>query len=291
MRRLFLIGGWGTALLLLLLVGAPCALMAHHVGGEFGGFGLMAVAVPGTYMGQAKTGAGRPIPVDDQTGQLDINALIGQMVDRRKWYYYDTLKLAPGATVSNQYSFFNVALRQPDPNANNQPKTELETNMKSAGMFNPPYDLLMYNLGFYFLIGNNFYDILQVVNYAWFEFKILEKTFFMGHLWRHPPGAGVQGFSTVSGQQSWQNGMAEPGSIYHFGNYGKYIPPLVNFSLSLNFPETFTQFLGGAGNLGALQTAAGQSAGALPTLLTAAQNGQGIQLVAFMNGLSDGPVQ
>jgi hypothetical protein len=248
-------------------------------------------AVPGTYLGQTKTGAGRPIPVNPATGQLDINALIGQMVDRRKWYFYDVVKIAAGATVNNQYSFFNVALRQPDPNAANNPKTELETNMRSNGMFNPPYDLILNNLGFYFVAGNLLYDITQIVNWAWFEFKILEKTFFMGHLWRHPPGAGLTGFSTQTGQAVWNNGQPEPGAIYHFGNFAKYIPPLVNFSLTLNFPETVTQFLGGAGNIGATQTLFGQAAGSLPTLATAAQGGNGIQLYAIMNGLSDGPVQ
>jgi len=247
--------------------------------------------VPGTYMGQRTTGSGKAIPVNASTGQLDINALIGQMVDRRKWYYYDVVKIAPGTTLSNQYSFFNVALRQPDPNANNQPKTELETNLKSASMFNPPYDLILFNLGFYFVAGNLLYDITQIVNYGWFEFKILEKTFFMGHLVRHPPGMGISGFSTNTTEAVWNNGMPEPGAIYHFGNFAKYIPPLVNFSLTLNFPETMTQFFGGSGNLGARQIQYGQSAGALPTLATAEQGGNGIQLYAIMNGLSDGPVQ
>jgi len=249
------------------------------------------MAAPGTYLGQSKTGSGQPIPVNPVTGQLDINALIGQMVDRRKWYFYDVLKLAPGTTVANQYSFFNVPLRNPDPNTNTVAKTELETNIRTGGLFNPPYDLILNNLGFYFVAGNLLYDITQVVNYSWFEFKILEKTFFMGHLWRHPPGAGITGFSTSLSQQVWNNGLPEPGAIYHFGNFAKYIPPLVNFSLTLNFPETMTQFLGASGNLGATQNAFGQSAGSLPTLATAAQGGNGIQLYAFMNGLSDGPVQ
>ncbi len=247
--------------------------------------------VAGSYLGRTATGAGRPIPVDPSTGNVDINALIGMMVDRRKWYYYDTLKLAPGSTVQNQYSFFNVPLRSPDPNVTGTPaKTELETNMRSQGMFNPPYDLILNNLGFYFLIGNRLYDMAQVCNYSWFEFKILEKTFFMGHLWRHPPGAGISGNSTRTSESAWNNGLPEPGAIYHFGNFAKYIPPMVNFSLTLNFPESFTQYLG-AGNLGSDNTLAGQATGDRPTLLSTAQGGNGIQLIAFMNGLSDGPVQ
>jgi len=68
---------------------------------------------------------------------------------------------------------------------------------------------------------------------------------------------------------------------------------LTTFSLTLQFFETVgVAFTGSnAGTLGAKATAAGQSAAALPTLLTSGQGGNGIWLIAFMNGLSDGPVQ
>ena len=57
--------------------------------------------VAGTYMGRSQMGNGRAIPINPSTGQVDINALLANMVDRRKIYYYDTLKLAPGATVAS----------------------------------------------------------------------------------------------------------------------------------------------------------------------------------------------
>jgi hypothetical protein len=244
----------------------------------------------GTYLGASTTGSGKPLPVNPKTGALDINALVGQIVDRRKYYFYDTLKLAPGATVSSTpYMLFKNPIGSGDPYNNNITKTELETNMTDNGKFNPPYDLILNNIGFYFLIGNQLYDIAQIVNYCWFEFKILEKRMFMGHLWRHPPGAGLFGYSTKTSQQSWQNGMPMPGQVYWFGDYKKYIPPLVNFSLTINFPETMNNFFNS--NLGADQIAAGQSGTALPTLQTTGQGGNGIQLIAILNGLSDSPVQ
>ena len=46
------------------------------------------------YMGQSKMGQGNPIPVNPSTGQLDINALVGMLVDQRKDYVYDTLEAA-----------------------------------------------------------------------------------------------------------------------------------------------------------------------------------------------------
>ena len=244
----------------------------------------------GVYLGRSKTGSGNAMPVNPQTGQLDINALINQMVDRRKTYVYDTLKLAPGATVaSTPYQFFKNPIGTADPYNGNITKTEVETNMQSAGQFNPPYDMILNNLGFLFAADNLLYDIEQIIKLGWFEFKILEKRMWSGHLWRHPPGAGLSGFTTRSGESVWNNGMPEPGAIWRFGDYMKYIPPMVNFSLTLNYPETLNNFYNS--NLPANVVAVGTAGTSLPTIQTAAQGGNGIQLIAFMNGLSDGPVQ
>lgn len=139
-------------------------------------------------------GSGAPIPMTVVAGNQvpDINAIVGQMVDRGMWYYYDTLKLAPATTVSNQYQFFQNGNGRPDPYNGNLVKYDLETNIPGqGGALPPPYDLILSNLGFYFTTDCALYDINQIVKYAWFEFKILEKTFFKGHLWRHPPGAGI----------------------------------------------------------------------------------------------------
>lgn len=251
----------------------------------------IAQTAAGNYFGRTTTGKGAPIPVNPNTGQIDINALIGQMVDRRKTYIYDTWTLAPGSTVTNTpINFFQTPIGQPDPYNGNVPKTPLETNMRSTGQFNPPYDMILFNLGFLFVIGNRLFDIAQIVNHGWFEFKILEKTMWMGHLWRHPPGAGFSGMSTQTTESTWNNGIPSPESIWPFGNYRKYIPPLVNFSCTLNFPETYNTMYNSS--LPAWITATLGAIGAsLPTISTAGNGGNGIKLIAFMNGLSDGPVQ
>lgn len=241
-------------------------------------------------MGQSKTGSGQAIPVTPQ-GNIDINALIAQTVDRRKKYFYDQLTLTPGTTVSNSpYGFFSTALNQPDPNNGNIAKTMLQTNCTPpAGQFNPPYDLIIMNLGFMFYQDNRLYDIMQIVKGGWFEFKILEKVMWNGNLLRNPPGMGISGYSTQTSESAWNNGIPEPGSIWYFGNYMKYIPPLVNFTLTLNFPQTQNNYYNSA--LPANLIANSASGTALPTLLAANQGGNGIQLQAILNGLSDGPVQ
>lgn len=229
------------------------------------------------------------------TSNADINSLLGGIVDRKKWYWYDTLKLPPATTVVNTpYNFFATAQGQADPYNASAIKTMLETNLVGqGGQFSSPYDMVLTNLGFYFATDNSLYDINQIVKYGYFEFKILEKTFFKGHLWRHPPGAGITGVTSNTSESSFLNGIADPGAIYYFGQWSKYIPPLTTFSLTLSFFETVGVAMTGSntGTLGAKAVAAGQSAASLPTLLASAAGGNGIWLIGIMNGLSDGPVQ
>ena len=245
-----------------------------------------------TKNGQA-VAAGSSIPMG--SNGADINALLGGIVDRKKWYWYDTLKFAPGATVAPQeYNFFAVAQGQPDPYNNNAVKSYLDTNITPpGGQFSSPYDVVLTNLGFKPASDMLLYDLIQVEKYAFFKFNILEKIFFKGHIWRHPPGAGLTGSTSSSTQQVWNNGVPDPGAIYYFGQWSKYIPPLTTFGLTLQWFQTVGMATQGANNatLGATAQAFGQSAAALPTFATVAQGGNGVWLQAFMNGLSDGPVQ
>src|SRR5256885_749636 len=252
------------------------------------------------YMGQTKMGQGTPIPINPSTGDIDINALVGMLVDQRKDYVYDTLKLAPGTTVQSQaYRMFQTPIGQGDPYNGHIAKTEQETNMRSAGFFAPPYDFIMNNIGFYFLIGTELFDIATVMNLCWFEFKILQKQMFMGHLQRHPSGMGVTGMTTATSQQNWLNGIADPKAIWWFGDWRKYIPPQVNFTLNINFTETYAQYYNAAtsATLPAAIRAKLFDSGILsstasnPTLLTQSVGGQGIQLLCILNGVSNGPVQ
>jgi hypothetical protein len=248
----------------------------------------MAVAL--TRNGQAVP-AGASIPMDSP----NINALLGGIVDRKKWYWYDTLKLAPGATVvGTPYEWFSNPVGKADPYNASATKTFLETNITgNGGQFSSPYDMVLTNLGFLFASDNTLYDITQVVKFGYFEFRILEKKFFKGHLWRHPPGAGISGMSSQNAESAWNNGIPDPGCIYYFGQWSKYIPPLTEFGMNLTFLETVGVAMSGTngGTLGSLNTFYGQSGSALPTLRTNTQGGNGIWLIGFMNGLSDGPVQ
>lgn len=249
----------------------------------------------GSYLGRTTMGQGTPIPVDAR-GNLDINALLAGIVDARKTYVYDTYKLAPGAAVpATPIEFFANPVGSPDPYNGNIVKTELETNMRKPREFSPPYDMIVNNLGFLFVQGNLIFDVQQIVTLGFFEFKILEKRQWAGHLWRHPPGAGFTGATTRWFESVWSNGTPNPAAIWHFGDYKKYIPPTVQFSLTLTFPEIYGSYYNSVGvttNLPASVLARlGAVQAALPTITAQANGGNGIQLVAFMNGISNAPVQ
>jgi hypothetical protein len=253
------------------------------------------------YLGSKSMGQGSPIPVA-ANGQMDINSLVGMLVDQKKDYVYDTLTLAPGTTLTSQpYRMFQVPIGQPDPYNGNQVKTELETNMRSQGQFSAPYDFIVNNLGFYFLAGADIFDISTMCNSLWFEFKILQKQMFMGHFQRHPAGMGISGESTQGSQQNWINGIADPKAVWHFDVWRKYIPPLTSFTLNINAGETYQQLYNAAAitsvNLPSsiksklFDNGPLTSTSSLPTLLPASTGGNGIKLLCIMNGISNGPVQ
>ena len=257
------------------------------------------------YLGQTKMGQGTPIPINPATGQLDINALVGMLVDQRKDYVYDTLKFQPGQTVqSSAYRMFQNPIGQGDIYNNNQVKTEQETNMRAQGQFTGNYDFILNNLGFYILAGANFFDISQLCNLCWFEFKILAKSMWMGHLQRHPSGMGITGMTTATSQQNWLNGIADPRAIWWFGDWKKYIPPLTQFTLNVNFTETYQQYYSPVktstsdysllpASVRAKLFDSGQlsSTATLPTFLAQQSGGEGLELLVIMNGISNGPVQ
>jgi hypothetical protein len=256
------------------------------------------------YLGATKMGTGAPIPLNAD-GSLNINALVEQLVDQQKSYIYDTLTILPGTVVggannSLPYRMFQIPIGQADTQTT-QTKTELETNMRSPGFLAPPNDFILNNLGFYISIGADLFDISTLCTFAWFQFKILQKAQWMGHLQRHPAGMGITGQTSATGQQNWINGSADPRAIWYFGDWKKYIPPQVNFSLEINFPESYQQLFNAASTTSAnlpsnikaklFDTGIVTAVTSLPTFLPNTAGGNGIKLIAVMNGISNGPVQ
>lgn len=249
----------------------------------------------GMYQGRFIAGdSSRPVPTL-ASGALDVNSLIAMMVDRTPWQWYDTLKLAPGATVVNSYTLFAQPKGQPDQYSGNQTKTFVETNMTNGGMFTAPHDLLLQRIGFEIMFDTRLYDVVQIFKFSYFDLNIDEKVFYRAPLQFHPSGTGLTGVSTETGESTWVNGTPNPYATRGFGNYSRYIPPLMNFGVTIYFPETIgaatNTAAGATTNLSPEQIANGQTAAALPILSTQSQGGAGIWLKVILDGLTDRPVQ
>lgn len=194
----------------------------------------------------------------------DINSIVGGMVDRSPWRWWDTWNqplASPAVGVNSQINFFQTGMNQVDP-VTGLTKTKLDTNMTQSGQFSPPYCLVMEQFGFYIETNDTLADVKKVFGGCWFEFKILSKIFFEGLVWMAPGAFGLTGERNGQSTDSFiVNGLAAPQYGYRVGKYARYIPPLTNFSMRLFFPGT------------------------PPTLASA------FKLVCYLDGLSDNPVQ
>ena len=244
----------------------------------------------GTTMYSGKsTGAGTAIPVLPN-GQVNLNALMAQMVSRDIWSYYYTLKLAAGTTFAASYSLFNAIGGQVDPYplSGSPVLSHVETNMPSPASngFSAPRDLIMDQLGFYFLASGcgaassgvgtfaNIADMLAFCQYSYFEFKIIDKVFIEGFAELNPSGVGFTGVSTGQQQQVYAMGMVNPHAVNRLGaQFAKYLAPLLQWSLTFYFPS-------GSG-----------PAAASAVMLTQNGGGNGLWLRSFVKGLTDRAVQ
>lgn len=244
----------------------------------------------GSNMYQGKTtGSGAAVPVMPN-GAVNLNALMNSMVSRDIWAYYYTLKVAANTTFPASYSLFNAIAGNVDPYAitTGQILTHVETNMPSPASngFSAPRDLIMDQLGFYFLasgcglsnsgIGTfaNISDMLAFCQYSYFEFKIIDKVFIEGFLELNPSGLGFSGVSTGQQQSVYTLGMTNPHAVNRLGkDFAKYLAPQLQWSLTIYFPS-------GSG-----------PAGVAGATLSQASGGNGLWLRTFTKGLTDRAVQ
>lgn len=233
----------------------------------------MSPGASGPYAGKT-TGTGQPIPLTS-SGNVDINSLIKGMVSRDVWTYYYTLNIPTAATapvaVQSQYALFNAVAGQIDPYNTSTTLTKVQTNMPSQAQqgFSAPRDLVLDSIGFYFSPDTILTDQNNFIKNSYFEMKILDKIFFEGPIVLHPSGTGIMGFSDKQNEGVWQNGFVDVHNRKRFGDFSKYIAPLMQFSLIIYFPTSTNQFTPVAGNSG----------------------GNGISLRVDLNGLTDRPVQ
>lgn len=174
----------------------------------------------------------------------NTNSIMAGWVDRGPWQYWDTVDNgagttpgAPGQPVPAQYQLFSVPIGAQNP-LTGLTKTKLETNMTRQNQFPPPRCLLLVAVGFYFSSRMLKSDIDLILDGSYMEFRIDDKIFHEGQLWEFPGGAGLWGVTTNNGESVYTNGLPSPVYQRRYDDWAKYIAPLQQFSLVINFPGT-----------------------------------------------------
>jgi hypothetical protein len=211
--------------------------------------------------------AGGTVNTQVMGGGPNPNAVVGGVVDRRPWRYWDTFTwptASPTVPLPNNIALFTVPMQQIDAYVPTLRKTKLQTNMTKSGEFPSPECLLMQQLSIYLCqdFGNTKVNIDQFFEGCWLEFKINNKIFWEGLPWMFPAGLGYMGTPAVANtaDQNWTNGFPAPQAAWRAGTFSKYIAPLQPFSLNFFFPTP-------------------------PTMATP------FKLVVFLDGLADTAVQ
>jgi hypothetical protein len=193
----------------------------------------------------------------------NTNSIMAGWVDRGPWQYWDTITGDPNVALAQTYSPFSVPIGQQNPLPGPVTKTKLQTNMVRGNQFPPPRCLLLIQIGFYFSSTMLKPDIDAFLDGCWMEFRIDDKIFHEGQPWQFPGGAGLTGVTTQTGESVYTLGLPAPVYTRRYDAWSKYIAPLQQFSMAINFPTP-------------------------PTM---SANGPGLYLVVFLDGLTDRSVQ
>lgn len=213
----------------------------------------------------------------------DINSIMAGWVDRGPWQYWDTVRAPASTLLAAQYNAFATPIGQGDPYFGNLAKTKLITNMQRGNQFPPPRCLVIMQVGFYFSSQMNKNDIDLIMDNAYIEVRIDDKIYMEGQIWEFPAGVGMAGVSTQTGQAVFTNGLPTLEATRRYGEYSKYIAPLQQFSMVINFP-------GVPPTLGATLVTGGGIGGTWGAP-TANANNAALYLVPFFDGLTDRSVQ
>ena len=173
---------------------------------------------------------------------LDINALLGQIVDRRRDALYDRVRLRCGQWMPCNIPLFCVPVGQPDPLNMPHLKYFNDTNMVIAGMLPVPHDMIISKHLLLFQPTTSEVDRNRFVeSYGW-RFGIMQKIF------AQQPGLVAAAQGEVAevmenfGKGSWlddhgprENDSASlisrvaKGLTYDLGDFSRYLPPQCSF--------------------------------------------------------------
>src|ERR1039458_8248549 len=188
-------------------------------------------------------GANGQIPTAEEAQGRNTNVCSSDLVDRGPWQYWDDIYFANATVVPPQIQVFQNAIGQINPQGaiggptNGVAKTKLQTNLtrNASNGLPPPRCLLLLAIGFEF--SSNFLkpDIDAILNSCYMEFRIDDKIFHEGWLVTFPAGAGLMGVTQNSGESVYTCGFPAPQAQRRYADWAKYIAPLQQFSMVLNF--------------------------------------------------------
>lgn len=177
-----------------------------------------------TYLGATGSSV---IPRDPKTGQLDINSLIGQMVDRHRDGLYDRVSLAAGVPTPRVIECFQKGVG-PD-------KSWIDTNMEGHGQLNAPFDIIVNRFLMVFHPGGSWADeLLFLRNYTW-ELWVLRKCLQRHFLLEFSVKGNIADVIRKFGSEDCK-GTLERFVVpyaYNLCDLSRYIPPLTAFKVCL----------------------------------------------------------
>jgi len=189
---------------------------------------------------------------------MDNNTLMGNVVDRGPWIFWDTQTIAQAASSGTSLQPFSLPI--------SGTKTKLATNMTKSNQLPPPQRFLLRSLGFYFSPTTILADQVLLANAAYFEFRIDQKIYHEGRLEFMPGGIGFQGSTSKNNEAVWTNGQPSLIARRDFGKYSRLIGDNQVFTLTINLPTAVT-------------------------MTTTANGGFGLDLICLMDGILDRSVQ
>lgn len=188
----------------------------------------------------------------------DVKTMMGGFVDRARWRWWDRVIARHGKL---ELPFFRVPVMAVCP-FSGKVKTFRETNMIQGDQIPAPMHSVVFQVGFEVAAPTPIIDLFY--GSCWMEFKVWQKVFLRGPLWRFREGDGYQPEtlkhdlpdpttvpeefrplyqSTLDELEStsilFEDRKAYPGpqAGYRLNESARYLPPLTPFGVKLYFSE------------------------------------------------------
>ena len=165
------------------------------------------------------------------------NPVVPNMADRQAWMLYDRRIIATNTATPTSHLFFTVPVGQ---DVSSTPKPKTDTNMVQQGRLEDPQRFFMTALRFIIASDALSLDLNALLSNYFCEFWIGGKIYQEGPLVLFPGGAGVSGFSTLTAESNWNNGVPNPSAINLLGEEGVWILQGQQFRVEMKTTNAFT---------------------------------------------------